>query len=102
MVVAISSGNAIRWIEGVAGSPPPKAFQASSSLPCFSTSPGQKGIFCHIGVITAPGETQLTRIARDLNSSAAVFTNIRTAALLAQYALAPGEALVPEAEPTRT
>src|ERR1051325_8571432 len=85
---AISSGNAIRWMEIIFGSAPPNASQAALSVPCCSTRLFQNGIFCHIGVTTPAGDTQFTRMPGGFSSSAAARANIRIPALLAQYALA--------------
>jgi hypothetical protein len=89
-------------MEIVSGSAPPKASQAAFSLPPWSTRPCQNGIFCHMGVTTPAGDTQLTRMPSRLSSSAADRASMRMPALLAQYAAACGTALTPDAEPSRT
>src|SRR5262245_43467672 len=58
----------------------------------------------HIGVFTPEGQIELMRIAspRSRHSLAAAFVIMQTAALLAEYALAPADALIPDAEETLT
>src|SRR5688500_18562430 len=65
---------------------PDSAFQAASAPPCSATRSGQKSSFSQIGVRTPPGDTTFTRIFHPAaaHSRAAVFENMRTAALLAQ------------------
>src|SRR5262245_4581870 len=58
----------------------------------------------HIGVFTPEGLTELMRMEspRSTHSLATALVNMIAAALLAEYALAPAAALMPEAEETFT
>jgi tetratricopeptide (TPR) repeat protein len=73
---------------------------ATTTEPAVRCISSQKGIACHSGVMTPLGKIVLMRMPspRWAYSSATDLANIRTAALLAQYALAPGLALRPEAD----
>src|SRR5215218_5070832 len=88
MASATSSGSAMR--------------PRGEAAPTTTSSSGLTPILPHIGVRTAPGCTELTRMASVAHSSATALVNRRTPPLLAQYALERGDPVRPAAEDTLT
>ena len=77
----MSSGDE-NWFEGEV---PAIAANACSVPPCWATKSRKNSIDSHIGVLTPPGVTTLTRmpILASAHSIAAIFEKCLTAALLA-------------------
>src|SRR5262245_24945389 len=81
-----------------------RAVNAASSDPTCWTRSRKNGMLDHMGVLTPPGQTVLTRTATpwSRNSLAAVLASMHSPALLAEYAAAPPAALMPDADDTWT
>src|SRR5262249_54844848 len=93
------SGSAKRFIGVVEAS---SLHVASTSPLCCARDAAQNSVVVHIGVRTPAGWTVFTRILSLAHSTATERANKRSPALLAAYALAPGAALMPEADDTST